>query len=298
MQLPLDTPEIGTEVICEPNRAFVFGPKVYVVKDSALAVQASNYVAVPKNHGYILGAAREFLYNRGTPFEIPRNITNHPQLLSAIDIVNCNGMQEAFLRIKMMGALPAKPTKPDICDSVHLVKLQHNTLVDIKKQLNAGTYDKSDFSDGSIGVIESYFELLGDDSPFDKAEVQKIEKSATWRINPVKKTASKDDDGTDIIVESVYDGFTQSSEFIGLLKRQMTRGSVPVPKKRLREMEENDIKTRLEEAEAELAKYRKVFHYVTEIPNTSGVLVVTSMTRVTQTVIDGNVGFVMSDGAM
>ena len=296
IQLPPDI-QVGTEPIGAANRAFVFGSKVIVPDTSTLAVQASNYLAVPKNHAYILGAAREYLYNRGTPFEIPSEIVDHPQLLSALDIVKCNGSQEAFLRIKMAGALPAKPSKPDVCDAVHLVKLQHNTLVNIKNTLNAdNTYDKSDFSDGCIAAIENYFALLGDEVPMEKAAVAKIEEGAAWRINPIKKTVSND--VFSIVLETVHEGFSQSSEYVGLLKRQMTRGAVPVPKKRLREIAEDDIKTRLEEAETELAKYRKIFPHITEIPNTTGVLVVTSMARVTQTTIDGNIGFVMSDDAI
>jgi hypothetical protein len=201
------------------------------------------------------------------------------------------GQQEAFLRIKMAGMLTPKSTKADVCDAVHLVKLQHNTLVEIKKQLENDTYDKSDFSDGAIAVIESYFSRIGDDAPMEKAEIAKLEVDCNWRVSPIKKTAQEDGS----FVESIQEGFTQSSEFVGLLKRQTTRGTVPVPKKRQRELEEEDLKTRLEQAEEEISKYRKVFSHIGEVPGTSGVLVVTSMARATQTTIDGSIAFVISN---
>lgn len=292
LALPADV-TIGTEAITTgTNRAFVFGSKVYTPEDNKITLHASNYIAVPTGHAYILGAVRETIYNRGVPFVIPSEITFNAQLLSCLDILECGGQQEAFLRIKMAGILTPKSTKADVCDAVHLVKLQHNTLVEIKKQLESDTYDKSDFSDGAIAVIESYFSRLGEeDAPMDKTAILKLEVDCNWRISPIKKTAQEDGS----FVESIQEGFTQSSEFVGLLKRQTTRGTVPVPKKRQRELEEEDMKTRLDEAEAEVAKYRKVFSHIGEVPGTSGVLVVTSMARATQTTIDGNIAFVISD---
>jgi hypothetical protein len=291
LALPADV-TIGTETIpTGTNRAFVFGSKVYTPDDNKITLHASNYISVPTGHAYILGAVRETIYNRGVPFLIPSEVTFNAQLLSCLDILECMGQQEAFLRIKMAGMLTPKSTKADVCDAVHLVKLQHNTLVEIKKQLENDTYDKSDFSDGAIAVIESYFSRIGDDAPMEKAEIAKLEVDCNWRVSPIKKTAQEDGS----FVESIQEGFTQSSEFVGLLKRQTTRGTVPVPKKRQRELEEEDLKTRLEQAEEEISKYRKVFSHIGEVPGTSGVLVVTSMARATQTTIDGSIAFVISN---
>lgn len=292
--LPPDV-TIGTESIpTGTNRAFIYGSKVFTPEDSKIAVHASNYISIPTEHSYILGAVREFLYNRGFPFAIPTEVTFHTQLLSCLDIIDCDGNQEAFLRIKMAGALTPKATKADVCDAVHLVKLQHNTLVEIKNNLDGDTYDKSDFSDGAIGVIEAFFARLPPgDAPMEKAEIAKLEADCTWRIHPIKKTTKED--GT--VKETIVDGFASSSEYVGLLKRQTTRGTVPVPKKRQREMAEEDLKTRLEEAEAELAKYRRIFPHLSQIPGTSGVLAVTSMPHAIETKIDGSIAFLISDNS-
>ena len=293
IQLPSDV-TVGTEPIpTGTSRAFVFGSKVFVPGETKVALHASNYIAVPVGHAYILGSVRETIYNRGFPFSIPPEVTTNIQLLSCIDIIECAGHQEAFLRIKMAGPLSLKAAKPDICDSVHLIKLQLNTLVEIKNNLVGDTYDKSDFSDGSITQVEAYFARIDvDEVPVEKAEIKKIESDCTWRIEPMKKVVKEDGS---FEFDGDCEGFSQSVEYVGLLKRQTTRGTVPVTKKRTREIAEEDFKTRLETAEDEIQKYQKVFPTLMAIPGTSGFIAVTTMGSATQTTIDGNIAFILGD---
>jgi hypothetical protein len=298
LQIPSDISLTVEPIPSSTNRAFVYKNIVITPKDDRIAIHATNYIAVPDGHSYILGAAREGMYNRGLPVCIPTEITFHPQLITALDLIVCTetNTSEAFLRIKMVGPLGSKPTKPEVCDAVHLVKLPHNTLVQIKKQLAVDEcYDKTDFSDGALKVLENYFDSLGDDAPMDKTSVEALDKMAVFRIQPYKIEKSKDADGKDVEKEVLCDRFEHNTEHIGLLKRHMTKGQVPVPKKRQAEMATEDLKARLEEAEAKVAKYERVFPHISEIPGTSGVLVTTSMAKVTQTTIDGNIGFLMSD---
>lgn len=265
---------IKTETIPESTKhAFVFDNKVVEPKDAALAVRASHYMTVSEQILYVLREAT-FKSKTGQPYEVPLELVQHAEFLGALDIVKCGSNSEAFLRAKTPTVLGGRVPIAEKLDAVHMIKLQHNTLVAIKKALLAGTvYNTADFSDGSMQVIEDYFKLLGDDAPMEKDDVVDIEEDAAWRITP--------------IVDDQFDANFSASEFFGLAERKKTKAMAPPSKKRQRDLDDAEKDAKLARMEERLNFYDRIFCHLQEIEGTSSVLAVTSFEEASVEKVDG-----------
>ena len=182
----------AVEIDSSLDRALCNNGNVYDVNDDAVKVKATQMMKMSPT---LLGRLRDqrlFKVRHDRVFTVPEldnSILMHPDLLSALELVENGNNSELFLR-----AVPDDESKDTVGlkhDRVHLWPLAVSSLIVIKRNLVAGTvYNVGD--NGLTKCLKSYF--AASTMPLDQvkgsAQLTACEDNPVWRLDDVSDNSA------------------------------------------------------------------------------------------------------------